>query len=117
MRDNSIEACRMLITKQMDKHLPGNYYLSVKIYPHHILRENKLAAGAGADRLSSGMRHSFGITVGRAAIISPGKEVFIILCADEKGARIARDTLTMVKSKTPCKSTIRIEKLAGDPSK
>src|SRR3989344_5854923 len=74
IRDNSLESCRVLINKNLDKHIPGNYYFVIKTYPHHILRENKTAAGAGADRLSSGMTHSFGITVGRAAIVPKEKE-------------------------------------------
>ena len=32
MRDNSIEACRMFITKNLDKHIPGNYYFAVKVF-------------------------------------------------------------------------------------
>ena len=36
-------------------------------YPHQILRENKQATGAGADRVSQGMRLSFGKNVGTAA--------------------------------------------------
>jgi len=111
IRDNSLESCRVLINKNLDKHIPGNYYFVIKTYPHHILRENKTAAGAGADRLSSGMTHSFGITVGRAAIVPKGKDLFVITCPDEKAARIARDTLTKVKSKIPCKSRIIFQKI------
>lgn len=106
IRDNSLEACRMLITKAMDTRLPVQYYFLVKVFPHHLLRENKTAAGAGADRLSSGMKHSFGITIGRAAIVQPGKEIFVLYTANEKAARIARDTLGKVKSKLPVRSKI-----------
>lgn len=112
MRDNSLESCRMLINKTLDKYLPGQYYFNIKVYPHQILRENKTAAGAGADRLSSGMKHSFGITIGRAAMIIPGKEVFVITCETEKGARIARETLAKIKSKVPFTNKIVFEKVA-----
>ncbi|MCA9485420.1 MAG: 50S ribosomal protein L16, partial [Nanoarchaeota archaeon] len=78
MRDNSLESCRTTINKSMDKEAPGMYYFVIKVYPHHILRDNKTAAGAGADRLSSGMSHSFGTTMGRAALIKPGKDVFFL---------------------------------------
>jgi len=111
MRDNSLESCRMMINKSMDKDAPGQYYFVIKVYPHHILRENKTAAGAGADRLSSGMKHSFGVTVGRAAIIKSGKEIFHISCTNEKVARVARDALTKVKSKVPFRNRILFEKL------
>ena len=31
------------------------YALRIHVYPHQILRENKQATGAGADRVSQGM--------------------------------------------------------------
>ncbi len=112
IRDNALEACRMLITKQLDTFAPGQYYLEVKVHPHHLLRENKsVAAVAGADRLSSGMTQSFGVVIGRAAMVDHGKEIFFVSCANEKAARVARDALVMVKSKVPCKTKILFEKI------
>ena len=111
IRDNSLEACRQMVNKLLDKHLPGAYFFTIKVFPHHILRENKLAAGAGADRLSSGMRHSFGVTVGRAAIVPVGKEILNITCTDDRAARIAKKTLEQIKSKLPCQSRIIFEKI------
>lgn len=111
IRDNALESCRTSINKAMDKQAPGNYFFTVKVYPHHILRENKIAAGAGADRLSSGMRHSFGVTMGRAAIVNKGKELFVITCTNENVARTAKSVLTKVKPKIPCKNRIVFEKL------
>ena len=111
MRDNSLEACRTMINKSMDKEAPGDYYFVIKVFPHHILRENKAAAGAGADRLSSGMKHSFGVTIGRAAILKPGKEIFFVSCANEKAAQAAKRALTKVKAKIPCRNRIIFEKL------
>ena len=111
IRDNALESCRMLLNKLLDTGIPGQYYFAVKVYPHHILRENKTAAGAGADRLSSGMKHSYGINVGRAAIVNPGKEVFFVSTTDEKSARVARDALVKVKSKVPCRGRVIFGKL------
>ncbi|MBS3077703.1 50S ribosomal protein L16 [Candidatus Pacearchaeota archaeon] len=112
MRDNSLEACRMIINKSMDLSAPGEYYFVIKTYPHHILRENKAAGGtAGADRLSHGMKHSFGVTVGRAAIVNAGKEVFEISCVTEKGAQAAKKALRKVKAKIPFRNRIIFEKL------
>lgn len=112
LRDNALEACRQAINKMMDKNAQGDYYFIVKVYPHHILRENKSAGGqAGADRLSSGMKHSFGVTIGRAAMLNKGKEIFFISCGTEKSARVARDALVKIKSKIPCRSRIIFEKV------
>jgi len=111
IRDNSLESCRTSINKAMEKVAPGNYYFIIKVFPHHILRENKIAAGAGADRLSSGMRHSFGVTAGRAAITKKGKELFLVYCQDEISARAAKRTMEKVKPKVPCKNRIVFQKI------
>ena len=111
IRDNALESGRLLLNKFLEIKLPRQFYLEVKVYPHHILRNNKTAAGAGADRLSSGMKHSFGVIEGRAAIVPPGKEIFIIATETEQGMRIARKALNMVKSKMPCRSRILFQKI------
>lgn len=101
IRDNALEAARQLLTKALDTNLPKQYYLELKVKPHHILRNNKTAAGAGADRLSTGMKHSFGIVEGRAAMVPAGKEVFIIACLNEAGIKKAREAMQMAKAKLP----------------
>ncbi len=112
MRDNALESCRMIVNKTLDKEIPGGYYFVIKVYPHHILRENKAAGGtAGADRLSHGMKHSFGVTIGRAAIVMPGKEVLFVSCTNEKAAKVVKDTLAKVKSKVPFRNKIVFQKV------
>lgn len=110
VRDNSLEACRMLVNKVMEAKAPGQFYFEVRVYPHHLLRENKTAAGAGADRLSSGMKHSFGIVIGRAAIVNAGNEILFVACAGEKEAKLAREALHMIKSKVPGSTSVVFEK-------
>lgn len=102
IRDNAIEAARMLLTKQLDERLPNTYYLQVKVHPHHIQRNNKTAAGAGADRMSTGMSRSFGDVEGRAALVSAGAPLFVINCENEAAARQVREVLAMTRSKLPC---------------
>ena len=111
VRDNALEACRMYLTKILDEQAIGQYYLAVKVFPHHFQRENKTAAGAGADRISSGMSHSFGMIIARAAMVAKGKDIFLISCTNEKIARIARDTLAKIRAKIPCRTRIIFEKI------
>ncbi|HIG52242.1 50S ribosomal protein L16 [Candidatus Parvarchaeota archaeon] len=106
IRDNALESGRLVLNKNLEKKVPKQFYIEIKVYPHHILRNNKTAAGAGADRLSSGMKHSFGVVEGRAAMVNPGKEIFFVACETEQVARIARDVMRILKSKMPCKSKI-----------
>jgi large subunit ribosomal protein L10e len=111
IRDTAIEAGRMHVHKLLDEHIPGEYFMSVKVHPHHFLRNNKTSGVAGADRLSTGMSHSFGVIEGRAALVPKGKEIFFISCKDEKGARIARDAVESIKAKMPCTTKIIFEPL------
>lgn len=111
IRDLSIEAARMVLTKNLETKLLGKFYLWVKIHPHHLLRNNKAAAGAGADRLSTGMKQSFGIIEGRAARVFGGQELFMVACDSESSVKIAREILGMAKSKLPCKTSISFEKV------
>ncbi len=78
IRDNTIESARQTANKLLEKSIPSSYYLVVRIFPHHVLRENKMIAGAGADRLQKGMRQSFGRPTHKAARIYAGKALFTI---------------------------------------
>ncbi len=112
VRDNAIEACRQFLIKNLETQAPGQFYLEVKMHPHHMMRENKsVAAVAGADRLSSGMTRSFGTVIGRAALVNKGKQMILVSCVDDRVARIARDTLSQLKSKLPCRTRIVFNKL------
>ena len=113
IRDNALEAARQFLVKKMDEHVLGQYYLELQVHPHHLLRNNKTAAGAGADRMSSGMKHSFGIIEGRAAMVPAGKSIYFIACATDQGSRVAREAMGMIKSKLPGKTGIRFEKLVA----
>jgi len=52
--------------------------LKIRVYPHHVLKENKIASGAGADRVSSGMRHAFGKPISSAARVKPGQKLMSV---------------------------------------
>lgn len=111
VRDAALESGRMHLHKILEDNAPGLYFAAVKVVPHHFLRENKSAGGmAGADRISTGMTQSFGQVIGRAAIVNPGSPIFIVSCADEKTARIARDALNTIRAKIPAESRIVFEK-------
>jgi large subunit ribosomal protein L10e len=79
IRHTALEAARIAANKYISKKAGAqNYKLVVRVYPHQILRENKQATGAGADRVSQGMRKSFGKNVGTAARVKAGQEVMTI---------------------------------------
>jgi large subunit ribosomal protein L10e len=78
LRDNAIESARQTSNKYLEKTLAGAYYFMVMVYPHHVVRENKMIAGAGADRLQKGMRQAFGRPMDRAARLGVGTDLFTV---------------------------------------
>ena len=113
VRDNSIEAVRQFLNRFLQVKLGKEFYLGVQIYPHHILRENKMLTGAGADRMQTGMSRAFGKTMGRAALIKPGQALYIIGVKTPKAEVEARKLIKSIKARLACKvrtETIRTKK-------
>lgn len=111
IRDNAIESARQYVHKIAEEHILGNFYFEVKVYPHHILRENKTLTGAGADRMQTGMQHSFGVAIGRAALLKPNQEIFMIAVNGEKSRKIITDALYKIKAKLPCHTRTLVEQI------
>jgi large subunit ribosomal protein L10e len=107
IRHNALEAARVSVNKLATALGEGNYYLSVKAFPHCILRENKVVATAGADRLSEGMRRAFGKAVGLAARVEVGS-VLLELGIKGKNVQQAKDAIKVASSKLPVKTRLEI---------
>ena len=101
IRDNAIEAARQFVHRQLEDAFKENFYFSVDVYPHQILRENKMLTGAGADRMQTGMSQSFGTPVGIAAMVHKDKKIFTVAVSDENSAKTARAAMEKVKAKMP----------------
>jgi len=78
LRDNTLEAGRQAANKYLEKVMLNQYFFKVRVYPHNVIRENKMVAGAGADRIQKGMRKAYGRATDRAARVHKGQEVFTI---------------------------------------
>ncbi|HIH86085.1 MAG TPA: 50S ribosomal protein L16 [Methanoculleus sp.] len=79
IRHTALEAARISINRRLVKDVGrANFRLKLRTYPHHVLRENKQATGAGADRVSEGMRLAFGKPVGTAARVREGQKIFSV---------------------------------------
>ena len=108
VRHNSLEAARMSCNRLLEKTIPNRYFLRIKTYPFHILRENPLASGAGADRMSQGMQKAFGKIVGADARVKEGQEV-IELRLSQADLNTGRRALQRAAGKLPfsCKIMVR----------
>ncbi len=98
LRSNSIEAARQVANKYLEANIPNMYYFIVKVYPHNVIREHKMAVGAGADRISQGMSHAFGRPISVAARLGVGQSVFLIRTGSQNSA-IAKHALKRAMSK------------------
>ncbi len=110
IRDNALEAARIVAHKYLSKKIPGgNYFLKIIAYPHHVIREKPIATGAGADRYSQGMRLAFGKPVGRAVQAWKGTKI-MLLQVDEKHSQVAKEALKKAGYKLPTPVEIKIER-------
>ena len=109
IRDNAIESARMSCNRFLETTCgKENYFLQVRMYPHHVLRENPLASGAGADRMSTGMAFSFGKPIGIAAQVRQGKKLFTVRVNKDQ-VETAKKALKRASYKIPCHCQIVIE--------
>ena len=110
IRHTVLEAARVISNSTIRNQAGAQgYALRVHTFPHHVLRENKQATGAGADRVSQGMRCAFGKNVGTAARVKKGQRVISIQIQPEHYLT-ARDALRKASMKFPTPCTIRLVK-------
>jgi len=100
IRHNAIESVRVVINRNLSRKFGiENYHFHINIYPHHILRENKMITGAGADRMQSGMKHSFGKAMGSAAQVKKGTTLFTVMV--DENVEFVRGVLDSTRSRLP----------------
>ncbi|MBI4451662.1 50S ribosomal protein L16 [Candidatus Woesearchaeota archaeon] len=106
IRDNAIESARQTSNRILELALgKSGYFYRARIYPHHVLRENPLASGAGADRMSTGMAHNYGKPVGIAAQVRRGQPLFS-LSVNKENLDLAKKALKRASYKLPCSTMI-----------
>lgn len=105
IRHNAIESARQVINRKLSTKLGKNYHLQVRVVPHHVLRENKMLTGAGADRMQTGMQKAFGKAMGLAAQIKIGQPIFSVF-TDKKDVEFTKVALKAGIHKLPCKCSV-----------
>jgi len=112
IRDMALEAARTYLNNQIQRKLLTDYYLACKPYPHQVLRENKtFSGGSKGERVQSGMAHSFGTTMFRAACIRAGDPIFIVAYQNKKDTDFIRNLCKSASAKLPCAVKIIYEEL------
>ena len=111
MRSNCLEASRIAANKVLEDSIgASNYRMKVRVYPHHVIRENVMATGAGADRVQMGMRQSFGKPMGTAARVAAGQKVIsIFLNKTDDAIKAAKKAMRCASVKVPGANHVEIE--------
>ena len=104
----AIESTRLTAKKTLEKATgESGYFSKLRIYPHVLLRENKMIAAAGADRLQEGMRRAFGKAVSLAARVKRG-QCIMELQVKKEHVEAAQNALKLACVKLPGTPTIRV---------
>ena len=102
----AIESTRLTANKTLEKATgESGYFSKLRIYPHVLLRENKMIAAAGADRLQEGMRRAFGKAVSLAARVKRG-QCIMELQVKKEHVEAAQNALELACVKLPGTPTI-----------
>ena len=105
---NALEAARIAVNRTMEQGVgQANYRVTVRSYPHVVVRENKQATGAGADRVSQGMRSAYGKNVGTAARVNSGQIVITVETFEQNIAH-AKAALRKAGIKLPPPCSVKI---------
>ena len=115
IRSNALESARVAANKKLTPLGEEGYYLIVRTYPHIILRENKMIATAGADRLQEGMRKAFGKPIGLAARVDIGTTVLELHVKSADLAR-AKEAMHSAQAKLPMLTEIKVSEIAAAPA-
>ncbi|MFC4551730.1 MULTISPECIES: 50S ribosomal protein L16 [Halorussus] len=110
LRHGALEASRLSANRYLLKELgQENYKMILRKFPHHVIRENKQATGAGADRVSDGMRQAFGKVVGTAARIPRNDRIFTAWCQPED-APVVKDAFRRAYNKISPPCRVKVER-------
>jgi len=107
---NSLEAARVATNRYMQRRAGRmGYHLKIRVYPHHIVRENPMATGAGADRVQDGMRKAFGKPVSSVALVKADQKVLTIR-TNKRNFNDAKVALKRASMKFPVPCRIVVDK-------
>lgn len=107
---NALEAVRITINGALQKKLGRqNYRLRIRPKPFQKIRENRMLAFAGADRVQSGMRNSFGRSTGVCARVRAG-QIIADVGTNIRNLPLVRNRLRIASMKVPCSCQIVIIK-------
>jgi large subunit ribosomal protein L10e len=102
----ALEAARIQANKYMTKNTgKESFHMRIRAHPFHVIRINKMLSCAGADRLQTGMRQSYGKPTGTAARVRIG-QILISIRTKDAFVPQAHEALRRAKFKFPGRQII-----------
>lgn len=110
IKHNALEAARVASNRYLQRKTGrAGYHLKIRVYPHHIIRENPMATGAGADRVQDGMRKAFGKPIGAVARVKANQRILTVR-TNKRNFKYAKEALRRAAMKFPIPCSIVIDK-------
>ena len=114
IRDLALESVRQTLNKDFTKIFQKNYFLRCNVFPHNVLRNNRVCSGSSkGERVQTGMTKSFGKPEGRAAVVKKGKPIFTGYFNGKLNIPKVRDFFKKATPKLPCKTKTVFENING----
>lgn len=110
IRHMALEAARQAVNRRLSKLGRENYHFRIRVHPHHVLRENKMMAFAGADRMQNGMRQSFGKPADKAARVKKPNQPILTVNVEARHYEQAKYALEGAIAKLPSPARVVISK-------
>lgn len=102
----ALEAARVACNKYLVKNTgKEGYHIRTRAHPFHVIRQNKMLSCAGADRLSSGMRGSYGKPTEMAARVDIGDVIMSVRAKDSNSHHVI-ESLRRAKFKFPGRQAV-----------
>jgi large subunit ribosomal protein L10e len=84
----ALEALRISVNRNLTNMIgKDDFHFVIHVKPFHVIRENRMMAFAGADRLQDGMRRAFGKPVGSVARVHEGQTICSVWVNDSPRTR------------------------------
>ncbi|MDH5769795.1 MAG: 50S ribosomal protein L16 [Candidatus Bathyarchaeota archaeon] len=107
----SLESIRVNVNRVLTEKLSSKYYFKIPVYPHIIVRKSKQLAFAGADRISKGMRLSFGKPKFRTVRVKRGQTIAFVRVIERDDVEVVRKAFKRVLPKIPGDKNITVKTL------
>eukprot|EP00477_Mikrocytos_mackini_P000109 GAHX01000114.1.p2 GENE.GAHX01000114.1~~GAHX01000114.1.p2 ORF type:complete len:223 (-),score=38.84 GAHX01000114.1:921-1589(-) len=109
----ALDAARISVNRYMTKNCgKDSFHYRIRPQPHSVVRINKMLTCAGADRLQTGMRHSYGKSYARVARVTFDQELLSIR-TKKSNAKHVFEALRRASFKFPGKSEIVVSRNWG----